>query len=176
MKELLFLFLFVSAVFLFGCSSSHYTIPVGGVDSSEINFKFVKFGKIRGDGLKIELTDGRTMVGNNLEINNDSAKWNDARSDTAFGIAANQIKTVSDNNHWSAALKGFGYGAIGGGAFGYLLAGTDTTIKGDWSRLVGVVVFGTFGGVLGGIGGLVVGHKDEYNFVSDSTNTNIKSK
>ena len=171
MKELLFLFLFVSAVFLFGCSSSHYTIPVGGVDSSEINFKFVKFGKIRGDGLKIELTDGRTMVGNNLEMNNDSAKWNDARSDTAFGIAANQIKTVSYNNHWSSALYGFGSGAVAGGTVGYILVGTDGTIDGDWNRLVGTVVFGAAGGILGGIGGLVISHKDEYEFVNRADST-----
>ena len=166
-------FLFVSVIFLFGCSPSSHVVGLqGGVDS----LSYVEFNAtIRGERVKIELTDGRKMEGSNLEIKSDSAKWNDARSHTAFGIKANQIKTVIDNNHWSAALNGLGRGAIGGGLLGYTLVGLDTR-AGFWSRLVGGVIVGTCGGILGGIGGLVIGHEAEYNFVSDSTNTNIKSQ
>ena len=163
--------LFSFAILLCGCSSSYVVCPQGGADS----LSYHEFnGKIREDRVEIELSNSRTMLGNNLKIKNDSAEWYDVSSDSAFVIPANQIKTVINNNHWSAALTGFGYGAIGGGLLGFWAG--DSTSDAGWGKFTAALVVGTVGGILGGIGGLIIGHKDEYEFVNEGVSTKKRAK
>jgi hypothetical protein len=163
--------LFSLVIILCGCSSSYVVSPQAGADS----LTYHEFNdKIREDRVEIELTNGRTMLENNIEIKNDSAKWYDASSGNSFGISVNQIKTVIKNDHWAAALQGFGYGAIGGGLLGYWAG--DSTADAGWGKFTAALVVGTLGGILGGIGGLIVGHKDEYEFVNEEVSTKKREK
>ena len=159
------LVLVVPAIFLLGCSSSHVVSLHGGADS----ISYLEFNdKMKDYRVWIQLTDGRTWVGDKIELNQDSARWTDVKSDSSVGMGANQILTVVRNDHWSAALNWAGSGAAGGVTVGYALASKDSS---DWGRLGAAALFGVTGGIVGGLLGLIVGQSDAYHFVAGTDST-----
>lgn len=164
-------FVFVSATLLTGCMSSYVVSPLGGADS----LSYQQFNdEVKANKVRIELTNGREMEGINLDIGNDSAHWVDPSSASTRGAVAGEIKTVVSKNHWLGGLNGFKYGFISGavavGALGGI-SGSSETFGHDLKVVGAAIIGGTVTGLIGGIVGLLVGQKNEYDFVSPKDST-----
>ncbi len=165
--------LFGLAIFLCGCSSS-YTVSSAGKPNSEYSYQEMN-EELTGRDVNIELKDGRDISAKEVIISEDSVSWVDAHSDSMFSIITAEVKTVARKNPWVGGAKGFGIGFIPGAVLGFAAGSSlNRDFGGSGAAPALAVVFGSATGVIGGLVGLIVGHKYEYHLVNRADSTKTK--
>ena len=165
MKILLFILLI--AMTLIGCTSSYLVSRLGGKDG----MSYQEFNdRVKGKTVRIELLNGRKIEGMNLQASKDSLQWFSESTDSTFGVTVDEIKRVVRKDNWLGALEGFGAGLVAGGAYGFLSVTPENSNNGffgSWQsvRLIKTLVLGVLGAFTGGIIGMIVGYRYEYQFV-----------
>lgn len=153
---------------LIGCSSTYLVTPS---ESPKTDFTYSEINDELSDKtVCIILSDSTEYYGNNFKIENDTAKWIDQKSTIIKTVHLKEVKTVVAKNHFFGALKGLGYGLVGGLMLPviYFLLHPDEAGGGDHGGIKAggaVILVGIIASV-GGIGGCLVGtiHAQRYYY------------
>jgi hypothetical protein len=151
------MFLFLSVI-LAGCAS---TTRIGSPDDAN---------RMIGSGSALlVLRTGEQLDVRSIHCEADSLSFVDGETDSACRMAIHEIQSVHVRHYGAGAIEGFLFGAIGGGAVGWL-AGIGLPSSGEENLGKGLLAAG--GIVCGGLGGLVVGavsgHDHTYEMPEDS--------
>lgn len=117
--------------------------------------------------------DGRALGARNVIASSDSTLFLDPTTAAVRTVSTRTIKKVIFTNRGKGFLEGFGVGA----AVGTVVTLVFYAIFGDQIELDpgGVVAVGVAGalagGAIGGITGLIIGHTNEYSFVTSADST-----
>jgi len=157
----------LSFFLLTACSSTHF------INNDETSFNEVN-KKLEGRNVTLELITDEEISGYNVKVKSDSTTVEDGK------ISTNTIKEITYNNHGMGALKGLGYGLIGGASFGFLMgyithSSQNGMLVPDSPAESGLMVATAFGGIVA-ITGLLVGaiHGDVEDFIFLSAEESIE--
>lgn len=143
---------------------------LGGCSSTSVVTSFEEFNAhAEGRSGTIEFRDGKKTEAQHVLAFADSTHFWSEAAGAATVVPTRTIKSVHFLNRFVGYLEGFGFGALAGSvAVLALTAASPST--GEFSGADYVVLFtllgGGAGGVIGGIPGMIIGHSDEYQFVS----------
>ncbi len=163
-----------SLLFCIECSSSYMVSSSLGAEESFSTFN----ADAEGRSGTIVFQDGRKLDAQNIIASPDSTLFLNGETGAITLVPTQTIRKVVLTSHGVGFLEGFGWGALVGSAIVLAIYTGDSghTIELDPAGVIGFVLLfgGGAGGVIGGIPGLIMGHSNEYQFVSSAESTKIK--
>ena len=153
--------------FLFPCCSTTYQVAaVEGPDQ----ITYSQFNSLASDKTSIiEFVDKSSLNAFAFRIGPDSASWGREDGDRVV-VPSSQVKLVTFLNRGLGFLEGLGWGALtglgAGVAWGVLIeTGKTSKSEGGLAVILSAVLFTSGGIPIGGIAGVIAGHRDHYVFI-----------
>ncbi len=165
-RYLVFITLISISFQLIGCSSTYLVTPY---ESPKTDFIYSEINdELSGETVCIIVSDSTEYYGYNFRIENDTAKWIDQKSNIKNTVHIKDVKTVVAKNHFLGALKGLGYGMVGGLLLGIVFINPFEAGGGHDGGIAaaGAALATLASASLGGIGGTLVGaiHAQRYYY------------
>ena len=157
-----------------GCSSSYYVSTSPDADPSYPEFNTYADGRsgviILEDGSELEI---RTII-----ASPDSTVFVKERNGAIGVVPTRTIRKVVFVNRLSGYLEGFGLGALAGAATILTMRLASPSGGGElsgWDYTLLFTVLGAGGGgVIGGIPGVTIGHRNEYRFANGADSLRVR--
>jgi hypothetical protein len=173
-REVVSCVLVVSLLVYAGCSSSYVVSSASSTGRSFNDFNVNAYGK----SARIVFRDGSETDVGNVVASPDSVHYVSEETGRLAVIGTQAVKTIVLTDHVAGLFEGFGYGA-GAGALAVLIVSAASPGGGHEMSGADIVVAFTLigaagGGVIGGIWGAIVGHSNEYRFITLQGSTTIQ--